>query len=178
MAWEGESPILRGGNLHTPRAHSLIVSKVFSGLYARAYCHATESLDKVTTALQNLLGGTEPSIRRTEGVHGNPIVVLESSVEDDRKIREFFRSLSTEDLDVLMSTLGSRIDDGCNLFIRMDKQAALRSQFRISRGEDAISVRLRVRAFPAKPEIANGLVLGFLEQEARDRQTCRTARAR
>ncbi len=113
-------------------------------------------------AIENVLGKSELAITRTEGHHGNPIIVIETAVEDER-IDEFFAKLRTEDVEKLLSSLSSRIDDGCNMFIRIDKQAAFKEYIRIGANDDAISLRVRVRAFPAKKDLATSIMKDYLE---------------
>lgn len=113
-------------------------------------------------ALMNVLGKSELIITRTEGHHGNPIIVIETAVEDDR-IDEFFAKLRVEAVEKLLSSLSSRIDDGCNMFIRIDKQAAFKEQIKIGTNDDVISLRVRVRAFPAKKDVATPIVREYLE---------------
>ena len=141
------------------------MKKTFASLHARAFCHATEDLDKVKKAMENALGQTEIKVSKTEGVHGNPIAVLEASVVDSDGIAEFFGKLSEGDLSELLATLGERVDDGCNLFLRIDKQEAYKGLQRLATDGDVISIRLRVRAYPAKREIAYAAAKKYVEEE-------------
>jgi RNA binding exosome subunit len=138
------------------------VKKTFGALHARTLCHATEDLDRVKIALENVLGKSELTVTRTEGHHGNPIIVIETVVEDER-IDEFFAKLRIEDVEKLLSSLSSRIDEGCNMFIRIDKQAAFKEDIRIGANDDVISLRVRVRSFPAKKDAATSIAKGYLE---------------
>jgi RNA binding exosome subunit len=138
------------------------VKKTFGALHARTLCHATEDLDRVKIALENVLGKSELTVTRTEGHHGNPIIVIETVVEDER-IDEFFAKLRIEDVEKILSSLSSRIDEGCNMFIRIDKQAAFKEDIRIGANDDVISLRVRVRSFPAKKDAATSIVKGYLE---------------
>jgi len=130
------------------------VERTFSILHARALSHATEDLDKVTAAMKNVLEGADMVVVRTEGHHGNPIAVLECTIESAREIDGFLRKLPDEAIAVLMDTVDKRVDDGCNLFLKLDKQEAYAGRTRLGTGDDVISIRLKVRAFPAKAEVA------------------------
>jgi len=136
----------------------------FRGLYARAFAHATEDLEKVKTAMENALGPQELKILKTEGVHGNPIVILEAEISDPQEVPRFLSRLSREDLETILRTLDNRVDEGCNLFIKLDKQSAFGGLLRLDQGDDVISVRIRVAAFPAKREVAMGLISEVVEQ--------------
>jgi len=141
----------------------------FRGLHARAFVHSTENLDKVKMAMQNVVGPLELTTLVTDGVHGNPLTVLEANVSDPEEIRRFFTRLDREDLKAILETLDSRVDEGCNLFVKIDKQSAFLGQVRLDRGDDVISVRIRVAAFPANREVAGKAVSEIVEQELAER---------
>jgi RNA binding exosome subunit len=127
------------------------------------FCHATEDLEKVQRALLNTIGDAEVQITRTEGHHGNPITIVEASVESIEEISRFFDKLAPDDLRFILDTLSIRVDEGCNLFIKIDKQAAYEERIRLGSNEDIISIRLKVIAFPAKCEIAQGTTRTFID---------------
>jgi RNA binding exosome subunit len=135
----------------------------FAGLYARAFCHATEDLEKVKRALRNTIGDAEIQVTQIEGHHGNPITIVEASVESIEEISRFFEKIETEDLRSVLDTLSNRMDEGCNLFLKIDKQAAYEESIRLGRNDDVISIRLKVIAFPAKCEIAQRTSRAFIE---------------
>ena len=139
------------------------MKKPFAGLHARAFCHATEDLERVKRALLNTIGDAEMQIVQTEGHHGNPITIVESSVENIEEISSFFERLAEDDLRFVLDTLSTRVDEGCNLFIKIDKQAAYEERIRLGSNEDVISIRLKVIAFPAKCEIAQSKSKAFIE---------------
>lgn len=127
--------------------------------------HATEDLDKVTMAMANVVGPQVLTTLVTEGVHGNPLTVLEANVSDPDDVPRFFSKLDREDLQTILRTLDKRMDEGCNLFVKIDKQSAFLGQVRLDRGDDVISVRIRVAAFPASREVAQKVVSEIVEQE-------------
>lgn len=147
----------------------------FSVLFARAICHATEDLDKVKLAMANTIGDRDLKVSATEGHHGNPITVVEGSVKDADGISEFFERLGEGDLRGLLDSLNLRLDDSCNLFLRVDKQAACLGEVKLSPGEDVVSVRVRVSAFPARREIAEEVVREFVESLLSGRGQARPA---
>ena len=138
------------------------MKKTFASLHARTFCHATEDLERVKSALENVIGKAEIKISKTEGHHGNPIIVLEAVIEGNEEIDEFFSRLGAKDIEVLLSSLSSRIDEGCNLFMRIDKQTAFKGHATLGDSEDVISVRVHVRSFPARCEIATDLAKEYL----------------
>jgi len=138
------------------------VKREFSGLYARAFCHSTEDLEKVKRSMTNALGDVELKVTSTEGYHGNPILLLNATVTDMDDIVEFFSKLGPDEREIILETLGSRLDDSCNLFVRLNKQAAFKEDVQLESGDDVISIRIHVNAFPARSDIAREIVKQFL----------------
>jgi RNA binding exosome subunit len=141
----------------------------FRGLHARAFVHATEDLDKVKTAMANVVGPLELTTLVTEGIHGNPLTVLEANVSGPDDVPRFFSKLNREDLETILRTLDKRVDESCNLFVKIDKQSAFLGQVRLDRGNDVISMRIRVAAFPASREVAERVVSEAVEHELAQR---------
>lgn len=138
-------------------------------MHARAYSHATENLDKVEQAVLNLVGDCELNVSMTEGHHGNPIHIVEAFLQGGKEISSFFSRLGDRVLRELDESLEQRMDDSCNLFMRFEKQAALMDDLRLARTDDAIQVRLKVRAFPAKSEAAVSEARAFIRSELEGR---------
>lgn len=156
--------------LHT---HSMItvdvIVGVFSSLHARAFSHETEDIEKVELAIRNVLDVERVSMHRTEGVHGNAIFVLEASTDDPKCIDGFLRRLTKDDLRAIIGTAVDRVDEDCNMFIRLDKQDAFRGNARLALHDDVISLRMRIRSFPAKRERATSLAVEHLTRLAEER---------
>jgi RNA binding exosome subunit len=140
--------------LHTKWAMYSSMKGPFSSLHARALCHATEVLDRVKQAVLNTVGEVELETKRTAGYHGNEIVVVAAHSTDVRTMRHLFESLPRSDRELLLDTLEQRLDDSCNLFMRVDKQSAYDGKISLARSEDVIAVRMKVNAYPAKKAIA------------------------
>ena len=139
--------------------------KLFIGLHARTICHATEDLAKVKKAMTNVLGDFELIISETVGHHGNLITVIESTVDEMDGIAGFFAKVEALDLSVIEDTMATRVDDGCNLFLKIDKQEAFLGKVKLGHGDDVISLRIRVAAFPATCEVAQKNIREYLAME-------------
>lgn len=135
---------------------------LFSSLHARVLCHATEVRERVERALLNVVGETELAAARTYGHHGNEILVIEARLKGQRADRILER-LSPDDLREILDNAESRIDDSCNLFIRIDKQKAYEGEIALASDDDAIAIRMKVAAFPARKSIAVRAVADFLD---------------
>jgi RNA binding exosome subunit len=133
-------------------------------MHARAIRHETEDSAKVEQALRAVVGDASVERSRTEGHFGNVIEVLESTVKDEGQIVGVLARMTPEDRETVTSTLGIRTDDSCHVFLRLDKQSAYAGELRLSDGEDVVAVRIKVRAFPAKAEVAATVMKSLLEE--------------
>lgn len=147
------------------------MKKLFSVLHARALAHATEDLGKVKAAMTNAIGNAQIVVSHTQGHHGNPIAVLEATVHNAGDIHSFFERFEEVDLLALIDSLERRIDDGCNLFIKIDKQEAYAGKIRLGRGDDVISVRIRAVVFPPKRDAVKEALLAYLADLAESKRS-------
>lgn len=106
---------------------------------------------------------------RTEGHFGNAIEVLDSSVEDEAAILDMLVRIPPGDLQDIASTLGRRVDESCQLFLRFDKQRAFAGELALGGGEDVVAVRIKVRAFPARQDAAIAILRSVIEDVASSR---------
>ena len=125
--------------------------------------HATEDEQKVLKALRVLLPeGVEVSTGKLKGHYGNPIFTFTSHIKQRKLVRELWvrmtTKLSDDELNMLRRAVPERVDEKCNLHLRFDKQLAYDGELAFTDGGDAIHVRLKVAAYPAKPEVATRLV--------------------
>jgi RNA binding exosome subunit len=133
-------------------------------MHFRAFCHATEDEAKVVQALKFASGADEITREVTEGYHGNPIIILEVFIKEKRRSRDFFSKMEEEDIKEVIATLGKRMDEDCNLYLRLDKQEAYLGKLKMTVSDDAIAVRAKVESYPKKLETAMKSVTEFLEQ--------------
>jgi RNA binding exosome subunit len=134
----------------------------FSSLHARALCHATEVLERVMQAVANTIGEATLETKRTTGHHGNEIIVVEAHCTGSGNVNHLFGKISEMDRDRLLSTLDLRLDESCNLFMRIDKQAAYLGRISLADSEDSVALRLKVSAYPAKRDVAAEIVAEFV----------------
>jgi RNA binding exosome subunit len=123
----------------------------------RASVAATESDDRVKTALSLFLFENKTKATLTEGHFGNPIIVLEGKDrgKDCARFMELVKSnLSEDELEALKEERCERIDDECCFHMRFDKQAAFDGKVRIATTSDAIVAKIKLKAYPAKREKA------------------------
>ncbi|MDI6642934.1 MAG: RNA-binding domain-containing protein [Candidatus Hodarchaeaceae archaeon] len=146
---------------------------LFRSAAVTAHAHATEDEQRVLSALKILLpGGVEIRRSKLRGHHGNPIVGLEARVERRKDLRELWNHMMTKlragELEKLRNIVHQRIDETCHLCLRFDKQLAYGGALALTDSGDAIHLRLKISAFPAKREIAIELVEKFIGGGAGD----------
>ena len=118
----------------------------------RFCAHATEDLDKVMEAIQNVL----PSDRleditfnrsNLEGHYGNPITFFETRIKDKETVRALVEKISSNlsslDKEELDRTINRCVEKG-SLYIRLNKQAALQGKIKLVTS-DPIRIRIRFR---------------------------------
>jgi len=132
-------------------------------MHFRAFCHATEDEAKVAQAMKFASGAEEITREVTEGYHGNPIVILEVFIKEKRRSRDFFSRLEEDEIKEIIASLTKRMDEDCNLYLRLDKQEAYQGKLKMTTSDDAIAVRAKVESYPKKLETAMRSVTEFLE---------------
>jgi len=131
---------------------------------ARTYRHATEDEARVETALAFAAPGVESAREVLEGHFGNVLVRLTRHIDDGKSIREVWERWSAAGLpQALDSDVDARVDEDGVLHFRLDKQAAFQERLALAKDSDAIDVRLKMVAYPAKPEIARRVARSILE---------------
>jgi RNA binding exosome subunit len=118
----------------------------------RFCAHATEDVDKVVMAVQNILPSDhieDISFKRSnlEGHYGNPITFFETRIKDKETVRALVENLSANlsslDKEELGRTINRYVEKG-SLYIRLDKQAALQGKIKLVTS-DPIHIRIRFR---------------------------------
>jgi len=136
----------------------------FHSLAFRAFCQATEDESNVRKALSFAAGVEEIDTHASEGYHGNRILILTASIRNRKGIELFFKRLDEEDLRRLLDSLERRVDEDGNLFLRLDKQRAFMEELALSddEGDDVISVRGNIKAYPKSRDRALSVASDFL----------------
>jgi RNA binding exosome subunit len=118
----------------------------------RLSIHATEDLEKAKKAVYKLLPGdhVEEIPFKTEalkGHYGNPITLFETRIKDEGTIRAFMeklsRNLDGQDKHRILTEPDIFLEKN-NLYIRLDKQAALEDEFKLRR-DDPIHIRIHFK---------------------------------
>ena len=118
----------------------------------RFCAHATEDVDKVVMAVQNVLPSDhieDITFNRSnlEGHYGNPITFFDARIKDKETVRALVENLSANlsslDKEELGRTIHRCVEKG-SLYIRLDKQAAFQGKIKLVTS-DPIHIRMRFR---------------------------------
>jgi RNA binding exosome subunit len=120
----------------------------------RTFCHATEVEESVRKAISFASGCQDIDVERSEGYHGNRILIMSCTLSRKADIRSFFRRLSREDLAMLLDSLDQRMDEDGQFFFRLDKQKAFLEELSVFNGDDCIHARAKVESYPKRREKA------------------------
>jgi RNA binding exosome subunit len=116
------------------------------------FSHATEDEDRVEDAITNLLPEENRDLwitRKTlKGYHGDPITIVTGKIRTKKGatgvLRRVVQELSSLDQQRLLDELEERLDDGGNLYIRLDKQNAYLGKVRLLE-TDPVKMKFRLR---------------------------------
>lgn len=120
----------------------------------RVFAHATEDLEKVLTAVHNVLpeeSREEVEFERSDltGYYNNPITLLETRIEGKKFLKAAFEklacNLSTEDKRRLQRDI-EQYTEKRNLYIRLDKQSAYLNELKLTK-TDPIHIRIRFQIY-------------------------------
>jgi RNA binding exosome subunit len=133
----------------------------------RATCHPTEDLAKVESAVRNAAGVPDLAVQAEpmDTHHGGTVHVVEGVLDKSRAVRDALtRILALPGArEELAATLESRTDDDGVFYLRVDKQEAFAGRLVLTRGEDAVQMRLKMEHYPATREAALGSLRTLLE---------------
>ena len=120
-------------------------------MHISAFIHATEDAIKVIAACQQLLPDAFRNNmiftqRALQGHHRNPIIFLETTIQDPAVIKESIttidQQLRSTDRYLLWQDGHRYLDEKGNLYLRFDKQAAYKKQLVFSQA-DPIRVKIK-----------------------------------
>ncbi|CDG64652.1 MAG: RNA-binding protein [Methanobacterium sp.] len=123
----------------------------------RAFVYGTENEEKVREAISNLLPSAPIEKEIIEGYYHNPVVILQGKITKKREIKIFLEKLSTLKPSAkkrILRELENRIDERGNFFLRFDKQRAYLGDLKVVEHGDAIHLKLKIAAYPARKEEA------------------------
>lgn len=123
----------------------------------RVFVYGTENEGKVRESIKTLFPQSSPETETTEGYFKNPVLILHDKITKKREIKEIvkiFEQIDGISKKRLLNELDNKMDDKGNLFLRFDKQRAYLGDLKIIEHGDAIHVKIKIAAYPAKKEKA------------------------
>ena len=133
----------------------------------RAFVYENESIDEITQSILNILPEAEIEAEEAEGMLDDKIIILSGRVSKKRYTKTFFKTLlDSVDLEKLNDDLELKIDEKGNWFLRFDKDDALDEKWTILDKGDAIHLKVKIAAFPAKKQIAVDKVREAIESHS------------
>ena len=136
-------------------------------IHLRTSAQATEDPEKVRSALKLFLPPPVLLAKKdsiivhetiTTGYHDNPIIVMEAELKQNKDcqylVEHIREHLGPAGIFQLAAELENRMDDNCNLYIRFNKQEAYLGKLMTTTKSDSILVRMKIKAYPARPDKA------------------------
>jgi RNA binding exosome subunit len=123
----------------------------------RVFVYGTENEEKVKEAIITLFPHSHPETDTIEGYFNNLVLILHHKITKKREIKEFIKILEKMNepgKKRLLNELENKMDEKGNLFLRFDKQRAYLGELKIIEHGDAIHVKIKIAAYPAKKENA------------------------
>lgn len=123
----------------------------------REFVYENEDLDELKQAIVNIFPDAEIEIEEAEGLMDNKILILNGVIDKKRHTKEFFNKLLELDSEVLnkfINDLDKKVDENGNLFLRLSKEDAIDEKMTIVDSGDAIHLKIKIAAYPAKKDIA------------------------
>jgi RNA-binding protein len=123
----------------------------------RAFVYGTENEEKVREAIFTLLPNAPIEKELTEGYHKNQVIILQGKITKKREIKGFLEKLNSLKPSAkkrILRELEDRIDERGNLFLRFDKQRAFLEELKTVDHGDAIHMKIKIAAYPARKEEA------------------------
>ena len=130
--------------------------------------HSTEDLEKVKTALYNLIPESirkehEIKIQHISGHAGNPMQLLDLTIRKTRYLKATFDYLTEKiddvDKEYLYQIAESRIGEDNWFYMRINKQDAFNNQIHLDDGDNTIRVVIKFIIYKPEPnQIINALV--------------------
>ena len=133
----------------------------------RAFVYENESIDEITQSILNILPEADIEAEEAEGLLEDKIIILSGVVSKKRYTKTFFKTLlDSVDLEKVNDDLELKIDEKGNWFLRFDKDDALDEKWTILDKGDAIHLKVKIAAFPAKKQIAVDKVREAIESHS------------
>jgi hypothetical protein len=139
----------------------------FIGATVSTFAHATEDEGRVVKAMRNIIPAEAGiDVKKLKGHHGNPIFLFESRITRKAILRKWWadlvKKLGEVEIEKIRRAIPAKIDESCQLYLRLDKQRAYLGKLAFTEGDDIVHLKLKISAWPAKQKVAVEAVTKFL----------------
>ncbi|MGN1185688.1 MAG: RNA-binding protein [Methanobrevibacter wolinii] len=135
----------------------------------RMFVYENEDEQELRTALNNIFPDVIPEVEEAEGLLEDEIIILSGVIDKKRYLKDFlnnlFEELGTDEIIKLYDDIDKKMDDQCNLFLRLSKEDAIDEDWHIIDNGDSIHLKIKVEAYPAKKEIAVKNMKEFIKEK-------------
>ena len=140
----------------------------FHWIRVQTFCYATERKELLEEVMEELLGDVEYSEEPTESEHGNMMTILEARLTKQKQFKQLFIDLGPEIREWILSDIENRVDEDCMFYMRLDKQKAVLGEYAVAHHGDVIAITGKIQSHPARKEVAEGVLRGFIEGLSQD----------
>lgn len=135
----------------------------------RMFIYENEDEQELRTALNNIFPDVIPEVEEAEGLLEDEIIILSGVIDKKRYLKDFlnnlFEELGTDEIIKLYDDIERKMDDQCNLFLRLSKEDAIDEDWHIIDNGDSIHLKIKVEAYPAKKDIAVKNMKEFIKEK-------------
>lgn len=130
----------------------------FHWIKLQVFCYATEKVELIEDTIIKLLG--IDSIKETIaiGQYGNTITIVESYLSKQSEFDTIFKNIGEDVRNQIIIGTKDFIDENCTLHLRLDKQLAIQGIYKIVHHGDIIAITGKVQSYPAKKDVAVGII--------------------
>ncbi len=102
------------------------------------------------------------NIRTAYGFEDKKIHILTVSIDKERHtgkvIKNIFSFLSSEQKELLLNQMESRLDDNLHFYIRLDKEKLMNNEYWLTDSGNCFHFNIAIAAYPHKREIAKKII--------------------
>ena len=127
----------------------------FHYVHLRAFAHETEDPERVREAVRRAAQSEKQELGETqvEGSHKNRIRILEADLKNAASARRMFLAFAKADprgFARVAAEADRRMDENLNFYFRLDKQEAYLGRLALTDGDDAITVRAKIKSYQSR----------------------------
>lgn len=136
----------------------------FHWVRVQVFCYATEDEALIRETMTAILGADGFDTESVEGEHGNRMIIMQAEISKEKDTLALFGRLGPGVKNRILADISARVDEDCVLYLRLDKQKAVKGVYSVAHHGDVISVTGKIASHPARKEIAERNLAAFLDK--------------